>query len=196
MSGDWLLSASELGASWSRQLGKEFGSRGTVPVIDEKSWCKEATALTEKLKSVAGSSGAIVSLKNQVEQGSSHTITEQVWQATGAGEFVTVFGDAVATCDGKSWTTSESEKFSFTALSSPTVGDAAGAGSSTILTTENDSTSEWVARMTVVRIGDVVVQMRELDVHPSGAEPALTVEEWNDTVRLAVQKVEKSIAGN
>ena len=165
-------------------------------MIDEKSWCEEATTLTEQLKSVAGTSGAIASLKNKVEQGSSHTVTEQVWQGTGASEFVTVFGDAVVACDGKSWATSESEKFSFASLDMPTVGDAAAAGSSTILTTEKDSTSEWVARMTVVRIGDVVVQMRELDVHPSGAEPALTVEEWNDTVRLAVQKVEKSIAGN
>ena len=193
VSSDLLLAASELGTSWSRQLGEEFTSRGTVPVIDEKSWCDDATASTEQLKGLAGISGAVTSLKNAVERGSSHTITEQVWQASGASEFVAVFDDAVSMCDGKSWTTSQNEKFSFASLDVPAIGEAAAAGSSTILISENGSTSEWVARMTVVRIGDVVIQVRELDVRPLGAKPKLTFAEWNDTVRLAVQKVEKAI---
>jgi hypothetical protein len=187
------MTASELGTSWSRQLGQEFTNRGRVPVLDEKSWCDEANASTEQLKGLAGTSGAIVALKDEVKKGSSHTITEQVWKASSASAFVAAFGDAVATCDGASWTTPENEKFSFASIDTPVVGDAAAAGSSIILTTDKQSTTEWVARMAAVLVGDVVIQMRELDVHPLGAEPILSVAEWNDAVRMAVVKVETAL---
>lgn len=191
-----LLTAEDFGDDWSVDMSGVFPSRAEgPPVFDPTAWCPAAFSEVDglaELDSIAADSGAVAEIsQTRKERRSFSGVSQQLWSNDQAERFVQVIDSAMKLCDGQSWNPGgeEADEVSIEYLGGSKVGDSSTAGIVTALTPGPDGLYVWKSRTIVVRMGTIVMVLRELDVQIEDAEPFYDDAMWDDLVEMTVAKV-------
>ncbi len=191
-----LLTAEDFGEDWSVAMSGVFPSRAEgPPVFDSSAWCPTSLSDVEglaELESIAADSGVDAEIsQTRKERRSFSGISQQLWSNDQAARFVEVVDSAMKFCDGQSWDPGgeEADDVTIEYLADPKLGDSSTEGIITALTPGPDGLYVWKSRTVVVRVGTVVMVLRELDVQIEDSDPFYTDAMWDELVKLALTKV-------
>ncbi|MFM8484468.1 MAG: hypothetical protein ACKOBT_14120 [Actinomycetota bacterium] len=191
-----LLTPEDFGDDWIADMSGVFTSREEgPPIFDPASWCPDALAEVDglaELNDIAATTGAESDIsQTRKERRSFSGVSQQLWSNDQADRFVDVVKNAMKHCDGQSWNPSgeEADEVSIEYLDGRKLGDNSGSGIIIAVTPGPDDQYVWKSRAVAVRIGSVVMVLRELDVQVEGSDPFYSDEMWDDLVDLALAKV-------
>jgi|GEM_PF-3138332 len=191
-----LLTPEDFGDDWIADLNGVFANRTEEPpIFDPASWCPDALENVDglpELNDFAATTGAAAEIsQTRKERRSFSGVSQQLWSNDQADRFVEIVKNAMKYCDGKSWNPSgeEADDVSIEYLDGRKLGDSSGSGIIIAVTPGPDGQYVWKSRTVAVRIGSVVMVLRELDVQVEGSEPFYSDEMWDDLVDLALAKV-------
>jgi hypothetical protein len=165
------------------------------PIFDDSAWCPESLTDVDglaELDSIAADSGVDAEIsQTRKERRSFSGISQQLWSNDQAERFLEVIDDAMKFCDGQSWDPGgeEADEVSIEYLGSSKIGDASTSGIITAVTPGPDGLYVWKSRTLVVRMGTIVMVLRELDVQIEDSEPFYNDAMWDDLVEMALAKV-------
>lgn len=191
-----LLIAEDFGDDWLVDLSGVFPSRSEgPPIFDESAWCPDSLSDVDglaELESIAADSGVGTEIsQTRKERRSFSGVSQQLWSNDQAARFIEIVDSAMKLCDGQSWDPGgeEADEVSIEYLADPTLGDSSTEGVITAITPGPDGLYVWKSRTVVVRVGTVVMVLRELDVQVDGSEPFYSDAMWDDLVETALTKV-------
>lgn len=196
-----LLTADDFGDDWNADMSGVFKSREEgPPIFDPAAWCpnslEDVDGLAE-LNDIAATTGVAAEIsQTRKERRSFSGVSQQIWSNDQASRFVDVIADAFDYCDGQSWKpgTEDADELSIENLGAADLGDQSVSGITIAITPGPDGQYVWRNRVVVVRIGAVVMTLRELDVQIEGSEPFYTDAMWKDLVDMSLAKV-RSVTG-
>lgn len=191
-----LLTAEDFGDDWNADLFGVFESREEgPPIFDPAAWCpnslEDVDGLAE-LNDIAATTGVAAEIsQTRKERRSFSGISQQIWSNDQADRFVDVLTDAFEYCDGASWKpgTDDADELTVENLGSSDLGDQNVSGITVAITPGPDGQYVWRSRVVVVRVGSVVMTLRELDVQIEGSDPFYSDAMWKDLVDMALAKV-------
>ena len=191
-----LLTAENFGDDWSADMFGVFASREEgPPIFDPAAWCpnslEDVDGLAE-LNDIAATTGVAAEIsQTRKEQRSFSGVSQQIWSNDQASRFVDVLSEAFDYCDGASWNpgTEDADELTIENLGSSDLGDQSVSGITVAVTPGPDGQYVWKSRVVVVRVGSVVMTLRELDVQIEGSEPFYTDDMWTELVDMAMVKM-------
>lgn len=191
-----LLTPEDFSEDWISDMSGVFTSREEgPPIFDPSSWCPGAMEAVDglaELNDIAATTGAAAEIsQTRKERRSFSGVSQQLWSNDQADRFVEVVTNAMKKCDGQTWNPSgeEADEVSIEYLDGRRIGDSSGSGIIIASTPGPDGQYVWKSRAVAVRIGSVVMVLRELDVQVEGSDPFYSDEMWDDLVDLAMAKV-------
>jgi hypothetical protein len=191
-----LLTAEDFGDDWSVDMSGVFPSRAEgPPIFFPTAWCPESLTDVDglaELDSIAADSGVDAEIsQTRKERRSFSGVSQQLWSNDQAERFIEVIDNAMKFCDGQSWNPGgeEADEVSIEYLGNAKIGDSSTSGIMTALTPGPDGLYVWKSRTVVVRMGTIVMVLRELDVQIEDSEPFYNDAMWDDLVEMAVAKV-------
>lgn len=196
------LDENDLGDGWTVEMVGTFESREEgPPIFDESAWCPNAVTRSEgldELVSLASPNGADVEISQARDHRREfHGISQQLWSNDRAEQFVDVIDTAFEFCDGESWNhgDEEADEVSLQRLDVSAVGDENAEALIVAITPGPNGSFRWNSRTIVVRVGTVVMVLRELDVQMEGSEPFFADAEWQRLLNAVMTKV-RSLSKN
>lgn len=191
-----LLTPEDFGEDWIADMSGVFATRQEgPPIFDPAAWCPDAMETVDglaELNDIAATTGAAAEIsQTRMERRSFSGVSQQLWSNDRAARFVEIVTNAMKHCDGQSWNPGggEADEVSIEYLDGRQLGDGSGSGIILALTPGPDGLYVWKSRAVAVRIGSVVMVLRELDVQVEGSDPFYSDEMWDDLVELALAKV-------
>lgn len=199
--GEQLLSPDDMGPGWTESQRDVFDTREPEhPSIDPSLWCPAfSTGKSDQLTTLAGQAGADVELQlgdpASAEQ-PTYGLRQQAWSNNDAEDYLRELADAVATCNGATWTesgeggdTGEAAEYRLTPLTVPPLGDEAVAALVTITITPADGGEAMMIRqrMAAVRAGSIVMVVQEGDTLSADGDPSTSDDEFATLVELAAR---------
>jgi hypothetical protein len=200
-----LLAPADMGPGWTETQRDVFDTREPEnPSIDPSLWCPDYPAgKSDQLTTLAGRAGADVELQfgdPQAAEQPTYGLRQQAWSNKDSQDYLRELADAVATCNGATWTDSSegssegseegtAAEYRLSALSVPTVGDETVAALVTITLSADDGgpTMTIRQRMAAVRAGSIVMVLQEGDTVDAEAEPSTTDAEFATLVEQAAR---------
>jgi hypothetical protein len=199
--GEQLLSTDDMGPGWTESQRDVFDTREPEnPSIDPSLWCPDfSTGTSDQLTTLAGQAGADVELQlgdpASAEQ-PTYGLRQEAWSNRDAEDYLRELADAVATCNGATWTetgeggdTGEAAEYRLTPLTVPPLGDEAVAALVTITITPADGGEAMMIRqrMAAVRAGSIVMVVQEGDTLSADGDPSTSDDEFATLVELAAR---------
>lgn len=185
-----LVTPGDLGAGWQTMQSQTFTSRDGIPVVDSSIWCPSAMSSMASLASLAGNQGSIIGLRAVgLARGRSHQITEQLWSGPYASDFVNQFARGVLECEGKPWTDAEGSGVVLDSLEVDTFGEVSASAIVVVTATEAGTQFVYRTRISVARIGDVVMILNEADAQEAGTAPLWSTDEWRSKTETIVSRI-------
>lgn len=191
------LSENDLGDDWTVEMAGTFESREEgPPIFDESAWCPDSVSRSEgldELVSLASPNGADVEISQARDHRREfHGISQQLWSNDRAERFVEVIDDAFEFCDGESWNPGgdEADIVTIRNLDLSDRGDDDAEALIVAVTPGPDGPFRWNSRTIVVRVGTVVMVLRELDVQLEGSASFFSDAEWQRLLDTAMTKLQ------
>jgi hypothetical protein len=197
--GTALLTADDIGSGWTEEQRVVAEARPEgMTAMDPGMWCPEAEDVPDELDSLLADGGAFVELRSgeptrttgSASARSFHGVSEQLWSGSGAEAFVEAAAAGFEACTGETWAVDQDATASVAALVGDELGDDSTMALVTYVTPGPDGDYAWHGRQLVVRFGDTVMVLQELDVQLVDSEPFFTDAGWQRIVDTAAERID------
>lgn len=195
------LGTNDLGDDWTVEMVGTFSSRDEgPPIFDETAWCPNALTQSDgldELTTLASPDGADVEISRARDHRREfHGISQQLWSNDRAERFVEVIDRTFEFCDGETWNPGgeEADTVTLQKLDLSDRGDDDAEALMVAVTPGPDGSFRWNSRTVVIRVGTIVMVLRELDVQLEGSKSFFTEADWQRLLDTAMTKIQ-SLSG-